>query len=296
MSLQETETSIKSVAEKAGGAIVGVGRRWGLGSGLVIGPRRILTNAHNLRGEETTVVFADGRSEGGRVAGVDVDADLAVVTVEGDTPEALEWSEGEASLGDAVFALANPGGRGLRVTHGFVSSTERSFRGPRGRRITGSIEHSAPLVRGSSGGPIVDDSGRVLGLNTNRLGEGFYLAVPADATLKGRVDALGRGESPSKPRLGVGLAPAPVARKLRRAVGLPEADGLLVRVVEEDGAADRAGVKEGDLITHAGGRALTDSDELYEVLDASGSELSLKILRGAEERDVTVRFATEGNS
>jgi len=296
MSLQETETSIKSVAEKAGGAIVGVGRRWGLGSGVVIGPQRVLTNAHNLRGEETIVVFADGRSEAGRVAGVDVDADLAVVTVEGETPQALDWAEGEASLGDAVFALANPGGRGLRVTHGFVSSTQRSFRGPRGRRITGSVEHSAPLVRGSSGGPIVDDSGRVLGINTNRLGEGFYLAVPADATLKERVDALGRGESPSKPRLGVGLASAPVARKLRRAVGLPEAEGLLVRVVEEDGAADRAGIKEGDLITHAGGRALTDGDELYEVLDAAGSELSLKILRGAEQQDVTVRFAAEESS
>src|SRR5919205_4099631 len=121
-------------------------------------------------------------------------------------------------VGTAVFALSNPGGRGLRVTFGFVSGVERSFRGPRGRRISGSLEHTAPLLPGSSGGPIVDAEGRLLGVNTNRLGEGFYLAIPADAGLRSRVDALSRGESVARPRLGVALAPAHVARRMRRAV------------------------------------------------------------------------------
>ena len=89
-----------------------------------------------------------------------------------------------------MFALANPGGRGLRVTFGFVSGVERTFRGPRGRRITGSLEHTAPLLPGSSGGPVLTAAGQLLGINTNRLGEGFYLAIPADEALRGRVDAL----------------------------------------------------------------------------------------------------------
>ena len=93
-----------------------------------------------------------------------------------------------------VFALSNPGGRGLRVTFGFVSGIERTFRGPRGRRITGSLEHTAPLLPGSSGGPVLNAGGQLLGINTNRLGEGFYLAIPADEALRGRVDALARGE------------------------------------------------------------------------------------------------------
>ena len=81
------------------------------------------------------------------------------------------------------------------MTLGFVTGVERSFRGPRGRRITGSIEHDAPLLPGSSGGPIVSAEGKLLGVNTNRLGEGFYLAIPADENLRTRVDSLARGES-----------------------------------------------------------------------------------------------------
>ncbi len=152
-----------------------------------------------------------------------------------------------------VFALANPGGRGLRVTFGFVSGIERTFRGPRGQRITGSLEHTAPLLPGSSGGPVLTAAGQLLGINTNRLGDGFYLAIPADEALRGRADALARGESAQSPRLGVAIAPNHVARRLRRAVGLPETDGLLIRDVEEDSPAARAGLAQGDLIVAAVG-------------------------------------------
>jgi serine protease Do len=188
-------------------------------------------------------------------------------------------------------ALSNPGGRGLRVTFGLVSGTQRTFRGPRGRRITGSIEHTAPLLPGSSGGPVVDREGRLLGLNTNRLGEGFYLAIPADEALRGRVDALAKGESPKRRRLGVGVAPAHVARGLRRAVGLPEAEGLLLREVEEDSPAAAGGLQEGDLIVEAAGRAVGDFDALTEAIEsAEAGTLELRVLRGTDERKLSVTF------
>ena len=152
------------------------------------------------------------------------------------------------------MALGNPNGHGPRVTFGFVSGTGRSFRGPRGRRVAGAVEHTAPLMPGSSGGPVVDLAGNLLGINTNRLGNGFYLAIAADATLRDRVNALGRGESPKRRRLGVGLAPSHVARRLRAAVGLPEREGLLVREVEDDSPAAKAGIAEGDLLVAVGGR------------------------------------------
>jgi serine protease Do len=290
VSLEEIQQAVQRVAREVGPSVVGVGRRWGLGSGIVVAPGKILTNAHNVRGDETTVTLPDGRSLTVGVAGTDVDADLAVVALEDGAGE-IAWGDGEeVEIGAPVFALANPAGRGLRVTAGFVSSTERSFRGPRGRRISGSIEHTAPLVRGSSGGPIVDAAGRLLGINTNRLGDGFYLAIPAGALLRERVEALARGESVAKPRLGLGLAPSHVARRLRRAVGLPEAEGLLVRMVEEDGAAERAGLREGDLITEAGGRALASADDLYEVLDSASETLELRVVRGSEELNIAVSF------
>jgi serine protease Do len=293
MAVTEIEGMLKEVGARAGSAVVGVGRRWGQGSGVVVAPGRVVTNAHNVEGDEVTVVLPEGARASGKVVGTDVDADLAVIAVD-DAASPLEWGDASSlGPGSLVVALANPGGRGLRVTHGYVSSTERSFRGPRRRRIGGSVEHTAPLVRGSSGGPIVDQQGRLLGINTNRLGDGFYLAIPADDTLRGRVEALARGESRTPLRLGVGLAPASVGRRLRRAVGLPEATGLLVRVVEEDSPAARAGIVPGDLIAEAAGRPVESADDLYDSLDDAEGTLALKLLRGVEEIEVTVRFGTE---
>ena len=288
--LDEIGTNIRQLAEGAGASVVGIGRRWGTGSGIVLGKGQVLTNAHNVHGDQVTVTFADGRTAEGSVAGRDIDGDLAVISVDtGETP-ALPWA-GSASpeIGKPVFAVANPGGRGLRVTFGFVSGVERSFRGPRGRRITGSLEHTAPLLPGSSGGPVLDADGRLLAINTSRLGEGFYLAIPADEALRGSADALARGESATSPRLGIAIAPGHVARRLRRAVGLPDTDGLLIREVADASPAARAGLASGDLIVAAGGRPLSTPDDLFDALAAArGGTLELKVVRGADERTLQV--------
>ncbi|MDP9482088.1 MAG: S1C family serine protease, partial [Chloroflexota bacterium] len=201
----------------------------------------------------------------------------------------LAWGVGDSlATGAAVFgAAASPSG-GTRVTFGTVSAVARAFRGPGGRQIGGSVEHTAPLAPGSSGGPIVNANGELLGLNTNRLGEGFYLALPADAALRDRVDALGRGERVERPRLGVSIAPAHVARRLQRSVGLPERDGLLVRDVEDGSPAARAGIAQGDLIVSVAGKTISDADELLEAIAAAGETYEVKIVRGTEERTVIV--------
>jgi serine protease Do len=289
--LDELEQSVQELAERLGPAVVGIGRGWGLGSGVVIAPGRVLTNAHAVRHDEVTVSFADGRHASGRVLASDPDLDLAVIDVETDDVQPVEWGNAaEVPIGRAVLALANPGGRGLRVTPGFVSSTSRSFRGPRGRRIAGALEHTAPLPRGSSGGPLVDRSGRVLGINSVRVDPGLILAIPADDATRERVDALAKGERPTSPRLGVAVAPPRVARRLRRAVGLPERDGVLIRAVEEGSAAERAGLERGDLIVIASGEPVDRIDALYEALDAAGADgtLGLTIVRGTDERSLTV--------
>src|ERR1700691_5255978 len=256
-SIDKIGATIRQLAEGAGTSVVGIGQRWGVGSGIVLGDGKVLTNAHNVRGDRVTVTFADGRTVEGSVAGQDVDGDLAVISVDTGEVPALPWADGAtAEIGTPVFAVANPGGRGLRVTFGFISSVERTFRGPRGRRITGSLEHTAPLLPGSSGGPVLTAAGQLLGINTNRLGEGFYLAIPADQALQDRAGTLARGESAQPHRLGVAIAPNHVARRLRRAVGLPDTDGLLIRDVGEDRPGARAGIAQGDLIVAAGGRAV----------------------------------------
>jgi serine protease Do len=286
--IEELQSAIIAVAEKVGPSIVGIGSRQ-RGSGMVLGDGRVLTNAHNVRGDEVTVTFADGRSIRGQLAGADWDGDLAVINVDTGTAKGLDWADGTGvSVGSVVFgAAATPGG-GTRVTFGTVSAISRAFRGPGGRKVAGSVEHTAPLAPGSSGGALLDAEGRLLGLNTNRLDEGFYLALPADAELKARIDALGRGESPSRRRLGVAVAPSHVARRLRRSVGLPERDGLLVRGVEDGSDAAKAGIQEGDLIVEVADKAITDPDELVEALAAAATPFEVKVVRGLEERTVSI--------
>ena len=312
--LQDT---IAGTADTVGPSVVGLGRGWGHGSGVVIADGHVLTSAHNLRREETTVSFADGRRESGTVAGVDSDLDLAVLAVDTGDAAAIRWEAAAGSGGDPaggepgtadadkpekvgigspVVALANPGGRGLRATLGFVSSGARSFRGPRGRRIRGAIEHTAPLPRGSSGGPLVDAEGNLLGINSLRLDGGLILAVPADAAVKERILLLARGEASEPHRLGVAIAPPRVARRLRSAVGLPERAGLLVRGVEDGAPAARAGVEKGDLIVAAGSTPTESVESLYTALDsvpAAGGDLELTVVRGTDERTVTATFEGE---
>ena len=285
--LADLGREIGEIAERVGPSVVGIGNRWRGGSGVVIGENRILTNAHNLYGEEVTVTFADGRTTEAKVVGVDGDGDLAVLEAGTNGATALELGTDAPGIGAPVVALGNPNGHGPRVTFGFVSGTGRSFRGPRGRRVAGAVEHTAPLMPGSSGGPVVGLDGRLVGINTNRLGNGFYLAIATDASLRDRVAALGRGEAPKRRRLGVGIAPSHVARQLRRAVGLPERDGLLVREVEDDSPAAKAGLAEGDLLVAIGGRELTSADDLFDALAGEGS-LELTLVRGTEERTVSV--------
>jgi serine protease Do len=289
--LEELGAQMASVAQKAGASVVRVGGGWRGGSGVVIGDGTVLTNAHNVRGDGTIVVFADGRQAEATLKGVDVDGDLAVLSVDTAGTPALSWAATSASIGTPVFAAAAADG-GTRVTFGFVSSVARAFRGPRGRRISGSVEHTAPLAPGSSGSALLDANGALIGLNTNRLGGGFYLALPADEALRDRVASLGRGESAERPRLGIGIAPNWVANRMRRAVGLADHDGVLVREVEDGSPAAAAGLAEGDLLVEAAGRPIREPDDVYDALGtvSSGDKLTLRIVRGADERSIEVNF------
>jgi S1-C subfamily serine protease len=137
---------------------------------------------------------------------------------------------------------------------------------------------------------LVDGAGRLLGINAVRADGGLILAIPADRANRERVEKLSRGEAPRRVRLGVAIAPPRVARRLRRAVGLPERDGILIRAVERGSAADRAGLERGDLIVAAAGDELDRIETLYQALESAGADgqLELKIVRGTEERTVTV--------
>ncbi|MFN0030231.1 MAG: S1C family serine protease [Acidimicrobiales bacterium] len=286
----ELGVAAAAVVDKLQASVVGIGQD-GRGTGLVVGPGKVLTNAHNLRDRTTTVSFADGRRAPAALAGADADGDLVVLDVDTADAPAATWSEEAVGAGAVVFSLSR-GGHRTRVSFGMVAAVDQAFSGPRGREIRGGIEHSAPLARGSSGGPVVDGQGRVLAINTHRSGP-FYLARPVDEALRATITTLASGVSIERPRLGVALAPPEVAAKLRASVGLAARTGLLVREVQPGGAAAGAGIAAGDLLVTAAGQALSDIAALNEVLTPGLERLTLQVVRGTEERDVEVHFTAE---
>jgi serine protease Do len=287
--VDDLSSSARSVLDTLGKSLVTIGQD-GRGSGIVIAAGKVLTNAHNLRDRTTLVTFADGRAEQGTVTGSDEDGDLVVLEVDTGSVAPAAWAEQLPATGDVVFALSR-GGHRARISFGMVSSVDVAFHGPRGRQVHGGIEHTAPLVRGSSGGPVANADGRVVGLNTHRTGRGFYVARPIDSALQSTIADLASGKSVVRPRLGVALAPPEVAAKLRASVGLPERDGLLVRGVEPDGPAATAGIVEGDLLVAAGDTPLGSIEALHDVLTGVGETLTLTVVRGTDERTVELSFA-----
>lgn len=247
---------IATLVERVGPSVVGLGRGWGRGSGVVVAPDRVLTNAHVLRGPDVAVSVG-GRLAHGRVIGLDPQADLAVIVTDTNDAPAVDWADTPPGIGTLVFALADPGGRGLRVTHGHVAG--------------GAIEHTAPVPRGASGSPLVDADGKLLGLNTVRLEGGFILALPADRALRARVDALARGEPVRRPQLGVALS-----------------RNLTVRAVQDASPAAVAGVAPGDRLLGVDDRPLRSLDELFDALERQPEHLTLNVVRGREQRDLVL--------
>jgi serine protease Do len=288
----ELETALREAAVRTSDAVAWLERRSGRGCAVVTAPGQLLTLTSNLRGHEPVVGFADGRSESATITGIDSALGVAVLAVDTGSIEPLTWADGDGpDLGSAVIAVANPGGQGLRATPGFVASHGRSFRGPGGRLITGVIEHTAPLPRGSAGGPLLDLEGNLVGINAVRVQGGLIFALPA-AVLRERIEGIVAGRVTEPQRLGVAVVPPRIARRLRRAVGLPDHPGLLVRAVQEGSPAESAGLTRGDLIVRAGDTDIDSVDALYAALDAvaEGGVLTLRVLRGTEEVDVRVRF------
>jgi serine protease Do len=280
---------VTEMADRARPAVVGLGRGARRGSGLVVAPERVAVLAHVLRDEEPEVVLAGGRRERATVLGRDDALGVAVLAVPTGDAAPLPWAPAAPRLGDPVLALGDPGGTGLRATEGRVSADPLTFRGRGGRPVEGVIEHTAPLPRGAGGGPLLDAEGRVLGLNAMRTGAGFLLALPA-AALRPRLDSLLAGEPSGARRLGVAVAPPHASRRMRRAVGLPDRDGLLVRDVEDGSAAARAGLAAGDLLVRLGGRALATMDDLFAAIDAAGTAgpVAVGVVRGADELELEV--------
>jgi serine protease Do len=288
--LEELSRAARQVADSVAPSIVRLGRVRRVATAIVIADGRLLTNAHSVYDDTMSIRTVDGRTLETRVVGTDVDGDVAVLAADGVGP-ALAFAAQVPAIGSPVFAVGMGRG-GARLTFGLVSSVGVPFHGPRGRRTGGALEHTAPLAPGSSGSALVNASGHLVGINTQRLGSGFYLALAADEALRARIDRLASGESVERPRLGIAIVPSWVAQRMRSAVGLAPREGLLVREVEPGSPASTAGILVGDLLVGLDGRTLTDPDDLADAIDAAAGTLELRLLRGEAELTLPVPMVT----
>lgn len=280
---EELEAAAAKVAETVFPALVGVGSRGPVGSGLVVDAGLILTCAHNVRFPGRSLHFADGRQEAAGEIRFDPALDLALVSADTGGIPAPEWRGAPPRLGTPVLAAARPGEQGPRIAQGVVGYLGAA---PVGLE---SFEHTAALPRGASGGPVLGLDGQVLGVDVRR-GDASYEALVTDASLRQRVDALARGEARARGWLGVVLYPDEVARRLRAAVGLGATQGALVREAVPDGPADRAGLRQGDLVVGADDSQVTGAGELQRHLAtlAPGTAVRITVARQGENLEMAV--------
>jgi S1-C subfamily serine protease len=288
------------------------------GSGFVIDKSGdILTNAHVIDGAvKVTVQFSDSRSVTATIVGKDTSSDLALLKV---NPDGLSLdpltlgSAKDVQVGDPTIAIGNPFGLDQTLTTGVVSALQREIKAPNGFSIRNVIQTDAAINPGNSGGPLLDATGRVIGINSQietggngngNVGIGF--AVPID-TAKASLSALRAGHAVQRAALGV--TAATIDQSLA-GLNLPVKSGALIQSVTHGSAADRAGLKGGDIsaqvngspiqlggdiITKVDGKSVATADDLANLIQAHkpGDKVTITYLRASKQQTVDVTLGKQ---
>ena len=267
----------------------------GAGSGFVITPDGyVLTNSHVVSKAASLVVsLPDGRESNARLVGDDPDSDLAVVRLDAPVDDWMVLGDSrKVEVGQVAIAIGSPYGFQHTVTSGIVSALGRSMRSQAGRLIDDVIQTDAALNPGNSGGPLVNSRGEVIGVNTAVIlsAQGICFAIGANTA---RVIAgwlVTEGRVP-RARIGVAGENVPISRRYVRHFALESESGVRVVQVERGGPAEKAGLREGDLIIGLGDDTISGVDDLHRLLTGHEAvrEMLLRVIRLAGRVDVPIR-------
>jgi S1-C subfamily serine protease len=252
----------------------------------------ILTADHVIeREEDITVTLPDKREVKAQLIGRDPSTDLAALRLSGvdlGTENVPAETSEDLRVGNLVLAIGRPSSDGPRVSFGAISSIDGPRRSWQGSEIEGVIYPDVTLYPGFSGGPLVDLSGRVVGLNSSQLTRQNSSALPV-VTLRRVANSLLTHGRVRRGYLGVGTQPAPLPAALAQKAGITQQTALLIVTVEPDSPAEQAGLMIGDMLVSLGGQPTTDGATLRAQLGADrlGQALPAKIFRGGEPRDIT---------
>src|SRR6201987_2431714 len=269
--------------------------RGGSGSGVIVAPDGlILTNSHVAgAASRIEVTTADGQDLHARLVGDDPDTDLALIRIDepATLPSARLGDSKRLKRGQLVIAIGNPLGFESTVTTGVVSALGRSLRSRNGRLIDDVIQTDAALNPGNSGGPLVSSRGEVVGINTAIImgAQGICFAVAAN-TASFVLGELVRHGRVRRAFIGISAQQTAIPPRRRRAAELDQASAVMVATVEAGSAADRAGLKAGDIVLTLDGQTITGADDLIRALTGEriGRSVAFDVLRGTERLAVSL--------
>lgn len=279
----------------------------GTGSGVVWDKDgHVVTNFHVIQNAQVAkVVLPDGSSWQATLTGADPDSDVAVLQIMADANQLVPITVGTSSdleVGQKVFAIGNPFGLDRTLTTGVISALGREIESVSNRPIQGVIQTDAAINPGNSGGPLLDSSGRLIGLNTaiyspSGAYAGIGFAVPVDAVNRVVPELIAHGRV-KRPALGIYVFDDTITRRL-------DVSGVLVRDVVPGGPADKAGIQPthvtrqgdivlGDVIIAADGQPVKSTDDLYQALSQhkEGDDMTLTIERDSQKLDLLVTLTS----
>ncbi len=266
----------------------------GLGSGFIFASDgQILTNAHVVRrARRIKVTLADGRTFDAGLVGSDTDVDVAVLRIGADHLPLVELGRGPLRVGQLVIAVGNPYGLNWTVTAGVISALGRTLEAPGIRKMTNLIQTDTPINPGNSGGPLVDSSGRVIGITTAMMpmAQGLGFSIPLETVKAVLARVTQKREAPSTGvSLGVGGMSVQLDPTLRHSLHLAQSSGMELLEIRADGPADRAELKRLDIIITAQDEPVTEPRDLQRIVrrHRAGEKVAISFLRGGKLRKVT---------
>ena len=266
----------------------------GSGSGFLFTPDGfILTNSHVVHNAtKINVLLTDGRQFHADLVGDDPHTDLAVIRIQGSGLISAELGDSQAvRVGQLAIAIGNPYGFQTTVTAGVISALGRSLRSQSGRLIDSVIQTDAALNPGNSGGPLVNSNGQVIGVNTAVIlpaqGICFAIAINSAKFVAGQLIKDGRIR---RSFIGVAGQDVPLHRQIIRFHHLDQESGILVVSIEPNSPAQKAALREGDVILSYESHSVEGIDQLHRLLTVEevGKRATLSVLRGTEKIQLTI--------
>ena len=291
--LQTISGEIERLAENTGRSVVSVNSGHGNGSGIAWDEHTIVTAFHVVRGaEEVSIGTENGKKLSAKVTGRFRRSDIAVLTAEGSFTPIARGDSGSLKAGQFVLALANPFSARTSVTSGIITGANRSIGGWWGMTIENAVITDARVNPGYSGGPLVDASGRMIGMNVAYVSK-RGIAVPVNTIAK-IVQRISEGQPFKRAYLGVVTNPVALPEEVSSANQVGQEAGVMVFQVEDGTPAKQAGLSFGDVILRFNGKSISNSEDLSGLLgeEAIGQKAKLSVLRGGSVLDLDITPAS----